>query len=53
VPLRRGQISTREINNGLVLTQALKAGEPVTIDHINGPYSENSSLRKLIEERGV
>lgn len=53
VPLRRGQLSTREVNNGLTLTKPVKSGEPLTIDHINGPYNENPKLRSLIEDRGV
>lgn len=53
VPLRKGQLSTREILNGLILQQDLKSNQPVTINDINGPYNENESLRKLIENRGI
>lgn len=53
VPLRKGQLSTREILNGLILQQDLKTNQPVTINDINGPYNENESLRKLIENRGI
>lgn len=53
VPLRQGQISTREITNGLRLIKAVSAGEAVTIEHIDGPYNENAALRRLIMNRGV
>ncbi len=52
VPLLRGQLSCREVMNGEKLTKAIKANEPLTIDHIDGPYSENDSLKKLILNRG-
>jgi N-acetylneuraminate synthase len=53
IPLRKGQLSCREVMNGEKLTNGIKADEPLTIDHIDGPYSENSSLKRLILERGL
>jgi N-acetylneuraminate synthase len=53
VPLRKGQLSTREILNGLTLKVELKAGTPVTIDDVDGPYAENLDLRNLIQNRGI
>ena len=53
VPLRKGQLSTRELLNGLPLVKALNKGDSVTIDHIGGPYGENQELRRLIQERGL
>jgi sialic acid synthase SpsE len=53
VPLRKGQLSTREILNGLKITKAVSAGAPVTIDDIDGPYSLSSELRKQILDRGI
>lgn len=53
VPLRKGQISTREVNNGIQLIRPVRSGQPVSIDHISGPYNENPKLRQLIEDRGV
>ena len=53
VPLRKGQLSTREILNGLKIVQNLTAGVPVTIDDIDGPYSTQGELRKQIMERGI
>jgi N-acetylneuraminate synthase len=53
VPLRKGQLSTREVVNGLELNKDIKANDPLTIDHVSGPYSDNDSLRKLILGRGL
>ncbi len=53
VPLRKGQLSTREVLNGLTLLKDLKANQPVTINDVSGPYNENEQLRKLIENRGL
>jgi N-acetylneuraminate synthase len=53
VPLRKGQLSTREILNGLKITQGLTAGEPVTINDIDGPYATQAELRQQILERGL
>ena len=53
IPLRKGQLSCREVMNGNRLTKAIKADESLTIDHIDGPYSENSSLKELILNRGL
>lgn len=53
IPLRKGQLSCREIINGESLTQAIKANDPLTIDHIDGPYATNTSLKNLIKNRGL
>jgi N-acetylneuraminate synthase len=53
IPLRKGQLSCREIMNGETLTQSIKADEPLTIDHIDGPYATNPSLKTLIKNRGL
>lgn len=52
VPLRKGQLSCREIINGERLITPIKADEALTINHIAGPYSENPALRSLILDRG-
>jgi N-acetylneuraminate synthase len=52
VPLLKGQLSCREVMNGEKLTKSIKANEPLTIEHIDGPYAENESLKKLILNRG-
>lgn len=53
IPLRKGQLSCREVMNGLQLVTEIHADEPLTINHIDGPYSENEGLRQLILDRGL
>lgn len=53
VPLKKGQLSVREIITGLKLVEDIEADSPLSVDHIDGPYSENPQLRKLIYDRGL
>jgi sialic acid synthase SpsE len=53
VPLRKGQLSSREVLNGLTLLTDVKAGEALKISDVDGPYSANLDLRSLIEGRGI
>lgn len=53
IPLRKGQLSVREIINGEKLTAGIHKDEALTIDHVDGPYSANPSLRELIINRGL
>jgi sialic acid synthase SpsE len=53
VPLLKGQLSCREVMNGERLTRGMLANEPLTIEHIDGPYAENENLKKLILNRGT
>ena len=53
VPLLKGQLSCREIMNGEKLILPIKSNESLTIDHIDGPYNENPSLKTLILNRGL
>jgi len=39
--------------NGEKLVAGIKVNEPLTINHINGPYSENQNLKNLILSRGL
>ena len=39
--------------NGERLIAPIRSDEPLTIDHIDGPYHENKSLRQLILNRGI
>lgn len=52
IPLLKGQLSCREVMNGEKLMKSIKANEPLTIEHIDGPYAENESLKKIILNRG-
>jgi sialic acid synthase SpsE len=53
IPLHKGQLSCREVMNGEKLIKGLKANDKLTIDHIDGPYSENQALKDLILNRGL
>jgi N-acetylneuraminate synthase len=53
IPLLKGQLSCRELMNGEKLIKPIKANESLTIDHIDGPYNENASLKQLILNRGL
>jgi sialic acid synthase SpsE len=53
VPLRKGQLSTREMLNGVRITKNVLKGEPLFIKDIDGPYSSNEGLRSVIENRGL
>lgn len=53
VPLQKGQLSCREVNNGEVIVNEIAADAAVRIDDIDSPYAKVSSLKKLIYERGL
>ena len=53
IPLKKGQLSCREVMNGEKLTKPLQPNEALTVDVIDGPYAENPSLKQLILNRGA
>ena len=53
IPLLKGQLSCREVVNGLKITADVKKDEPLLIHHVDGPYAETESLRNLILSRGI
>lgn len=53
VPLRKGQLSSREIINGLMLTTNLEANQPLSINNVDGPYAVDPNLRQQILNRGL
>lgn len=53
VPLRKGQLSTREVINGMHITREVKVNSPISIDDVDGPYNTEPSLREQILQRGV
>lgn len=53
VPLLKGQISCRELMNGEVLMNPVKADASIWIQDIDSPYASDPSLRKLIDSRGL
>jgi N-acetylneuraminate synthase len=53
IPLLKGQLSCREVMNGEKLVSEIKANSPLTINHIDGPYSEDAGLKQRILNRGL
>ncbi len=53
IPLQKGQLSCREIMNGQTLKAAIEPDQPLTINHVSGPYSENETLKQFILNRGL
>jgi len=53
IPLRKGQLSCREIMNGEKLLSSIAAHAPLTIDHVDGPHSKTPELKSLILNRGL
>lgn len=52
IPLQKGQLSCREVMNGERLVKSISADEPLTVEHIDGPYNESETLRSMIMNRG-
>ena len=53
IPLHKGQLSCRELMNGELLLNPVKAHQAIRIDDIESPYSQIPSLRKTIYARGM
>jgi N-acetylneuraminate synthase len=53
IPLHKGQLSCREVINGEKLTADIGKDEMLTINHIDGPYNQNETLRQTILNRGI
>lgn len=53
VPLQRGQLSTREILNGVTTVLPIAKDAPVELRDIDEKFFKSESLRKVIEDRGV
>lgn len=53
IPLLRGQLSCRELMDGEVLLRNVKAGEPLTVDAVDGPHARCPELAEGIRERGL
>jgi N-acetylneuraminate synthase len=53
IPLLKGQLSVREILNGLSLSQNVQVDAPLMVEAIDGPYSRNPVLRSEIASRGL
>lgn len=53
IPLMKGQLSCREVFNGEKITKSLNANQPLTIDGVDGPFSESPGLKEKIISRGL
>jgi len=53
IPLQKGQISCRELVIDDRLIRSVKAGQPITIDHLDNLYSASPDMRAMIEARGL
>jgi sialic acid synthase SpsE len=53
IPLQKGQISCRELMRGEVLLNPIAKDDAVMFRNIESPYSANSSIAKMIENRGI
>jgi N-acetylneuraminate synthase len=53
IPLLKGQLSVREVMNGEKLIAPIKANDPLTVEHVDGPYNESPALRAVIKNRGL
>jgi len=53
VPLQKGQISCREIMNGLPLLTDVKKDAPLMIDQLDSPYAYDEELKQAIYQRGI
>jgi N-acetylneuraminate synthase len=56
IPLQKRQISTRELMLGKFghsMIKAVKKDSPINIDTLDTPYSKNSALTEIINNRGL
>lgn len=53
IPLRKGQLSCREVMNGVRLQSRITAHQPLTVEHVDGPYNRNAQLKEQILQRGI
>jgi sialic acid synthase SpsE len=53
IPLQKGQLSCREVFNGETLMKPVSADAPLTVNDVDGPYSEVPKLRESLMDRGL
>jgi N-acetylneuraminate synthase len=53
VPLQKGQLSCRELINGLKLSKAISIDEALLVDATDSTYASTPTLRELIYNRGL
>jgi N-acetylneuraminate synthase len=53
IPLRKGQLSCREVMTGVTLTAPLESDKPLMIDNVEAVYAKSASVREMIYRRGL
>jgi len=53
IPLQKGQISCRELMSGEIFIEGCNKDQPILIDLIDTPYSQNEELKQIIYNRGI
>jgi sialic acid synthase SpsE len=53
IPLKKGQLSCREVFNGEKLSKNLEKDEPLMIDDIEDFHQNNEQLKNVISKRGI
>jgi N-acetylneuraminate synthase len=53
VPLQKGQVSCREVMNGLPLLADVKKDAPLMIEQLDSPYAYDEELKQAIYQRGI
>lgn len=53
VPLQKGQLSTREVLNGLTLAEEVNTDSPVMFDHFDQRFFPSEKLRQRMMSRGL
>ena len=52
IPLIKGQLSSKEIMNGIELIKPIKKGQELMINSVKSPYSDDDKLKAKILDRG-
>ena len=53
IPLRKGQLSVKEVINGNKILNDIKKNDPVTINDVDGILHDNNRLKNIILDRGI
>ena len=53
IPLRKGQLSVKEVINGNKILNDIKINDPVTINDVDGILHDNNRLKNIILDRGI
>jgi N-acetylneuraminate synthase len=53
IPLRKGQLSCREVMTGVTLTAPLETDKALMIDNVEAAYAKSGAVREMIYKRGL